>query len=114
MASGEQILNVTFDAEVRRKLTNLFLPALAGRLGPADTPGAIIRQLDEIAAIAPALVAPDVSATKIAIEDRLRIVRALRRALDRPNLPADDMLAGGLARRGWGASRFFVPLLEAP
>jgi hypothetical protein len=112
MASGEWLPHITFAPKVRKQLDDLFAPALTDHLGPADTSSAITRQLEDIAAMASAFASPETVASKIAIENRMRAARAMRQALDRPDLPADDMLAGQLMSRGWDARKFLEGLRE--
>jgi hypothetical protein len=100
MASGQLVPPAAFDRKVRDELAALFKPHFADRLGPAEIADVLIRQLEEIAGMVQTLAAPDVAPSVRTIRRKAAALKALRRALDEPDLAADDMLASALAKRG--------------
>jgi hypothetical protein len=96
MAKGEFLPDVRFSEDVRDRL---------GALLAKYDASAVISQLEEIAALVPALAAPDVGATRATLDARRRSVRACLRAFARRDDLAEILLDVELTRRGWSATK---------
>jgi hypothetical protein len=104
MGKGEQLHEVQFSPDVHRDLRKILVDLEARRRA------ALIIRLGEIAAIAPALAAPDVKAARRRLEVQRDAARRARRALDRGGDLVENLLTCELSLRGWDGAKFMASL----
>jgi hypothetical protein len=112
VGQGEQLTEVRFDPAIREQLTAILIDCEAGKLGPGHGPAVIIRRLEKIASVVPALARPDVSLMRGRLEEQRRAARLTLQALDRGEDLIGDLLTGELTLRGWDAAKFMANLRE--
>jgi hypothetical protein len=110
MGQGELLPDVHFSSTVHEDLTEILVDLKSGPRVPRPAAEVIIRRLEEIAAIVPALARPDVKAARAQLEAQRKAARTARRALDRASDLAAGLLTGELKLRGWDAAKFMASL----
>jgi hypothetical protein len=111
MGQGELLAPIRFSSDVCRQLTKVLTKhdSVSPRaLGSAHDVMVVIAQLEQVAAVVPALRKPDVRAAQRALKARAAAVRELLR----DDNQVDALLAGELARQGWEPARFLNRLRE--
>jgi hypothetical protein len=110
MGQGELLAPIRFSSDVCRQLTKVLTKhdSVSPRaLGSAHDVMVVI-ELEQVAAVVPALRKPDVRAAQRALKARAAAVRELLR----DDNQVDALLAGELARQGWEPARFLNRLRE--
>lgn len=116
MAEGEYLAPVRFAPDIRNKLTTTVDSAIT-ELGLQPTDGSelrekIIRALEDVATMVPALSSPRLSTITAALKSRALAIGGALDAIDQPHEIADQLVDEALRARGWNPGQMRRALEE--